>query len=590
MEPYIVLAILAGTLILCMLNYWRYDVVAWTALLTAVLTGVVPVSKAFDGFSNPAVITVAFIMIITHALIQSGFVSRAVNLISPITSKSLTAHLFILTTAAAVLSGFMNNVGALALLLPLTLQTAYEAKRSPSLLLMPVAFASLMGGLTTLIGTPPNIIIASFREEALGEAYSMFDYTPVGAGVTAVGLLFLIFIAPRFLPIRRKVSQANQGLFQVRNYLTEVKVPEHSPVVGRTRRELENWIEGEVLVIGRFDGEGNLRIMQGRGKFQPNDLVLLEASHDDTRELVQSAKLEIGDTDKFSEESLKGKETGVLEAVVPQNSHLEGHSARSLKLRSKYQINVLSVHCPGRKKDRMHDIRFRAGDVVLMHGDIQSLRDNAVDLGFLPLTERGIPMPPKHVTYVPIAALILAVLLTAAGVLPVQISFLVAVVVLLLTRTVSPLRVYDAIDFSVIVLLGALIPIGKALETTGGAALIADAVIAIGPYLDPYLVLALLMVITVVLSAVANNAATAVIMAPIAISIAHGLQISVDPLLMGTAVACTCSFLTPLSHQNNTLIMEPGGYHFRDFFKMGVPLEVIVLLVAVPLIPVIWPF
>ncbi len=590
MEPYIVIAILAGTLTFCVLGYWRYDVVAWASLLISVIIGVVPINQAFTGFSNPAVITVALVMVLTNALIQSGIVGRIVNFISPIISKSITLHVFILSAIAAVLSGFMNNVGALALLIPITLQTCYETNRSPSLFLMPVSFASLLGGLMTLIGTPPNIIIASFRQQAVGSPFAMFDYFPVGGIVTIAGIAFLVLWGWRMLPIRRKPSMSASSMFQVKNYLSEVRVLEESPIIGLGRKDLEQWIEGDIVLIGKMTDEGVLSIVKPKERFLAGDLLLIEASHDDARSLVNKAGLEMA-SEEPDEAALASEELGVIEAAIPQNSPLEGHSASSLKLRSRYNINALGVATLGRPyKGRIHDIRFQAGDVVLLHGKASSLRDEVIDLGFLPLSEQGIPVPPKQIAYLPILVLTIAVLLTTFQILPVQISFLGAVTVLLLTRTISALRLYNTIDFSVIVLLGALLPIGQALDTTGGSALIASSVVSSAAYLSPTMILGVLMIITVILSSMANNAATAVIMAPIAISIAHGMNISIDPLLMGVTVACSSSFLTPIAHQNNTLVMEPGGYHFRDFFKLGLPLEFIVILVAVPAIPFFWPF
>ena len=589
-QAYLLFIIILVTLALFIWGRWRYDVVALFALIVCAFTGVVPFSQAFAGFSNPAVVTVVCVMVLTQSITQSGVVDYVVKRFTPATS-SIVLHIGVLSVMAMVLSAFMNNIGALALMMPIAIRTAIQSNRSPSLVLMPLAFASALGGLITSIGTPPNILIANYRDQITGHAFSMFDFAPVGLVVAVVGVAFISIVGWKLLPQHRKTPSMSDDLFQIGDYVTEVKISKESPLIDQTIADLEGIVEGELLVVGLIRDKHKRLAFRGNFVLREGDIIILQAAHDDLDKALHVGKLELVAGEKMSSDILRSEEIGLLEAAVPFGSRVEGRSARSMRLRSRYHTNLIALAREGKPfKERLHHVRFKPGDVVLLQGDASSLREMAVGLGLLPLAGRGVEVGVKRKAYLPILIFATAILLTAFQIVPVAISFLAAILVMVIFNVIPLRRLYEGIDWSVIVLLGAMIPIGNALQSTGGTTLIANNILVLAGHVSPLVVMALVMIVTMTISDVMNNAATAVIMAPIAVSIANAMHVSIDPFLMAVAVGASCSFLTPIGHQNNTVVLGPGGYKFFDFFRLGLPLEIIVLVVSIPLIAHFWVF
>jgi len=588
-EATVLFLILAGTLGLFIWGYWRYDIVACLALGACVAVGAVPFSGVFVGFSNPAVITVACVMIITHALNRSGIVDLLVKSLTPITNHEVL-HIAALTLLAACLSAFMNNVGALALLMPVAIQTAIQAKRSPSHVLIPLALGSALGGLITSIGTPPNLLISSYRRQVLGQSYAMFDFSPVGLVLAAVGVTFVVLIGWRLLPARRKSAESTEDMFQIQDYITEITIPGGSPLVDKTINEFENLIEGDITILGLIRKQRKRLVFRPQERLQQDDIVIVEASHSDLEKLLSKGKFELVGGATVSQEELRSDEVGVLEAVVPPGSRIEGRSTRSLRLRTRYRINLLAIARQGRAfKQRLNKVTLQAGDVVMLQGEVDSLRETVVSLGFLPLGERGIDVGRKPRAILPLMIFAGAIFSAAMRVVPVEVAFAGAVVTLVISNVMPARRLYEAIDWPVIILLAAMIPVGGALQATGTTDLIAKSFVGLAGHLSPIWILGLLMLITMTLSDIMNNAATAVVMAPIGVGIAQQLHLNVDPFLMSVAVGASCSFLTPIGHQNNILVMGPGGYKFMDYFRIGIFLELIILAVGLPMILWTWP-
>lgn len=584
--PYPLFILLVITLGLFIWGRFRYDVVALLALMAAAVLGIVPVQDVFSGFGNIAVVTVAAVMIISRVINESGVVNFVVMRLARITD-SFVLQLAILCLLIAVLSAFMNNVGALALMMPITIQTALNSNRSPALYLMPLAIASALGGLCTAIGTPPNLIISAYRDQILGQPFSMFDFAPVGVPVTLIGIAFLVLIGYRLLPARR-ASKQMVDRYQINDYITEVKLTERSVAVGKTRREFENLIKGDLTVVAlERKGRRTFKIPANK-KLHEGDVLIIEASHADLDQILQVAKIELLQDVQISSEQLISKNVGLTEAVVPPNSRLEGRSWQRLRLRSRYGLNLLAIAREAQPfKERLHHLPLKTGDVLLVQGETDNLREKVVGLGLLPLVERGVKVGLQTSALLPALIFLVAIVLTGFGILPVQIAFASAVVVMLLLRILPVRAMYESVDWSVIFLLAGLIPLGNALQTTGGTQLIINAVLHVSH--SPAIILVLLMAVTILLTSLLNNAATAVIMAPIAASTALNLHVNVDTFLMGVVIAASCSFLTPIGHQNNTLVMSPGGYRFADYWRVGLPLEILIMLVAVPLLLLIWP-
>lgn len=586
---YMLFSIIALVIVLLIWGKWRYDIVAMMALLLATVTGVVPYQHMFAGFSHAAVITVACIMVISYSITQSGILQSWVMLIKRYTHHP-SVHIGLFCSLAAVISAFINNVGALMLMMPSAIATALAQQRSPSLILMPLAFASVLGGLTTAIGTPPNIIIAMFRAEAMGSPFTFFDFTPVGLAVALVGVIFLSFFGWRLLPRRQSRKSEQAPLLQIDDYLAEIRVYQDSPWIGQMVAAIEQQFQENLLIWGIIRHKRKRLANIKMEEIKVRDVILIEADSDTLKKLTALKGLEIIGGKPYTQHALSLKSMGVIEAVVPQGSRVENRSANSMKLRTRYQINLLGLSRQGQSiSQRLQERRFKPGDVVLLQGLQADLLEQAMSLGFLPLLEYPVTVLGSFKKFLPLGLLLAAIGLHMATPLPMYATLALAVLGLILCESISIREFYESIDWSILVLLGALLPLGNALIYTGGHAWLAQYVLGFSQIFAPWGVLILIAVLTMTLSDVMNNAVTAVIMAPLAMQIATQLAVNPDTFLMTVAVSASCSFLTPISHQNNTLVLGPGGYHFMDYVKLGLPLELLVLLTAIPIILVVWP-
>ncbi len=584
----IIFGVLLLTLILFVTGRWRYDVVALLALMIVALTGLIPTERVFSGFSNPAVITVAAVLVISRGLQNSGVVDLLGERLLRLRG-GVTVQLAALTGIVAALSAFMNNIGALALVMPVAIQVARRKAIPASVFLMPLAFASLLGGMTTLIGTPPNIIVASFRTQTGAPPFRMLDFTPVGLGVALVGLLFIVLVGWRLIPKRRGQATAND-LFEVERYVTEVRLPKDSRLVGNPLPHINTLVDNGINILGLVRNGLRQLPPPPATVFAAGDILLLQVDAESLKNLVAKARLELVGSERIVQADLESDEVLLVEAVVTANALLVGETAFSLDLRRQHGVNLLAIARQGlRLRARLDRIRLRAGDVLLLQCPAATARDVLSTLGCLPLAQRELRIGRPQRLIPPLVVFGAALLLSAVGLVPVQVAFVAAVIVLLMGGFVSLQEAYASIDWPIIILLGAMIPVGEALETTGGAQLIADGLLRVAGQLTPSVVLVIVLVFTMFLSDLVNNAAAVVLTAPIGISLAEGLAVSADPFLIAIAIGASCAFLTPIGHQSNTLVMGPGGYKFGDYWRMGLLLEVVVLLVAVPLILVFWP-
>lgn len=611
-EQLIVFGVLAATLVLFVWNRWRYDLVALAALLACALTGVVPAEEVFAGLGHPAVISVAAVLVLSRGLLNAGVVDSVARRLMQVGERPW-AHVAALTGIVALSSGFMNNVGALALFMPVAIWMSRQSGRSPSYLLMPLAFGSLLGGTLTLIGTPPNLIIAGYRAEAGEAPFGMFAFLPVGAAVTVAGVLFIALLGWRLVP-RRQEQEGNGDLFEISAYLTEVRVPEGCKYAGRTLHALIGAVqdEADVQVIALIRGDERQRMPSTYEVLREGDILLVEADSDSLKALLDVTGVELAadveeqenkahDEQEAAEQAVEQEkaekdhksrhgELTLAEAIVSPGSMLVGTSASGLDLRERHGVNVLAVARQGQRlRQRLGEIRFAAGDILLLQAREDALQSSLNSLGCLPLASRGLSITtPRNVM---LASAIFAITLAsiAFGLLPAATALVTGALVMILVGLIPLGRIYESIDMPVIVLVAAMLPVGQALETTGGSQLIADALLELGQSLPAAATLALLMVAVMLISNVVNNAAAAVLAAPVAISLARGMDASVDPFLMAVAIGASCAFLTPIGHQSNTLVMAPGGYRFGDYWRLGLPLSILVVLCAVPAILWIWP-
>ncbi|MGO4389476.1 SLC13 family permease [Microvirga sp. 2YAF29] len=581
-------AILAGMMALFVWGRLRYDLVAVLALLAAVFTGIVPHKAAFSGFGDDIVIIVASALIVSAAVERSGVLEAALHRVSPYIA-SVQGQIVVLVAVVTILSAFVKNIGALAMMIPVAFQLARRSNASPSYFLMPMAFGSLLGGLITLVGTSPNIIVSRVREELTGQPFSMFDFTPVGLGLAVAGVAFLAF-GYRLLPGDRKAAASLDEAIDLTDYMTEARVTANSPIIGRTVGDLAKLCDNEVLVTGIVRNQADQMMPLPDVVLCEGDIVLLEGDPEALERGVARAHLELESERRPTEGQASDEETGGIEAIVGPISMLIGQSARRMALHERFNINLLAVSRSGmRFTERLRDITLQTGDVLVLKGDLTRLPDKLKELGCLPLAEREIRLGNVRQGLVPVVILGGAMGLTAIGVLPVATAFFTAAVLMVLLRALSLREAYEAVDWPILVMLGALIPVSESIRTTGGADLLAGWLSQIAGALPSYGALALIMVAAMAVTPFLNNAATVLVMAPIAATFAGRLGYQPDAFLMAVAVGAACDFLTPIGHQCNTLVMGPGGYRFGDYWKLGFPLSFIIVLLGVPLILLVWP-
>jgi di/tricarboxylate transporter len=611
LDQVLILAILIATVGMFLWGRWRHDMIALGALLACVFTGLVPSSAAFSGFGHPAVITVACVLVLSHALQVSGAVDLLVRRVMP-AAAGPTLTITALTAIAAVLSGFMNNVGALALLMPVGLQVAARQNLPPGQVLMPLAFGSILGGMTTMIGTPPNLIVSGFRVEAGMSSFSMFDYTPVGIAVAAAGILFVALMARYLVPSRARTGAEE---FEIGAYITEARIPKGSKADGLTLREIESLLEAsgaQILSMVR----NNVRVNAPRGirVAKAGDILVIEAEAESLANALSSLGLKLEEDKPNSEEQKRSPEQAgdesededkdepeeekspgldqvtLSELAVLPHSRLADRSASDIQLRTRYSINLLAVSRRGRRSmARLRTMTLKAGDVLLLQGPEEAIAEFANEMGCAPLAGRALRIPDRRKTILSSLIMVLAVAGAAFGLLPAAISFAAGVLATMALRTLPLRAIYEAIDWPVIVLLGALIPVAMAIESSGTADLVARFLLEHVARGHAVVGLAVVLIVTMTLSDLMNNAATAAVMCPIAVGTALQLGVSPDPFLMAVAVGASCAFLTPIGHQNNTLILGPGGFRFGDYWRLGLPLEVVVVAVSVPMLLWVWP-
>ena len=579
-------AVIAGMMVMFVWGRIRYDLVAGLGLLVALLVGVVPYDKAFSGFSNDILVIVAAALLVSAAVTRSRLME---SLLQKAGSRLSSIHVqvVVLVTAVTLLSAFVKNIGALAMMLPVAFQMAKRSKVSPSVFLMPMAFGSLLGGLMTLIGTSPNIIVSELRQELTGKPFSMFDFMPVGLGLSLLGIVFLAF-GYRLLPRDRKGEGSLAEGIDIQDYVTEGRVGPKSSFAGETLRALRKKLNKGVTV-NAVVREGEKKASQDT-VLREDDRVILEGEPAALDDAVKTAGLELEGDDRETKPEKPDEEIGTLEAVIGPDSLLVGKTAARLALHERFNVNMIAVSRSGdRLTERLRDIRLYAGDIIVLQGPLGGMSDVLRELGCLPLAPRDIHLGTVRRGLVPIVVLGVAMVLAATGKLPVGIAFFGAGLAIILLGSLTVREAYTSVEWPLLVMIGALIPVSEAIRTTGGADLIASGLADIARSLPPSGTVALIMAAAMLLTPFLNNAATVLVMAPIAVSFAQRLDFAPDALLMAVAVGAGCDFLTPIGHQCNMLVYGPGGYKFGDYARLGAPLSLLVLLVGTPLILMVWP-
>ncbi|NNE52621.1 MAG: SLC13 family permease [Sulfitobacter sp.] len=586
-DQIILFTLFAAVFGLLLWGRFRYDIIAFSALMLGVVLGVVPTKDAFSGFGHPATLVVALVLVVSAGLVRSGAVLLITRTLVD-ASRSLGAHITLMGAVGGILSAFMNNVAALALLMPVDIQTARKAGRQPGLSLMPLSFATILGGMVTLIGTPPNIIIASIREDALGAPFRMFDFAPVGGVAAIAGLAFVALVGWRLIPAREHPSLDAEDIAQ---YIAELVVPEKSAQIGKRLGELEEVAaKADVVILGLMRN-GKRRYGSARNTpLQAGDAIVLEAAPEALDEFRSTLDLGLADTER--EEHLKagGEGVEIIEVVVTDTSRVNGRTTQAVGLIWRHRSVLLGISRRGRKiTTHLRTTVLEPGDILLLLVPRDTAAHVADWLGVLPLADRGLAVTENAKVWLAIGLFGAAVTAASVGLIYLPVALGLVVVAYVLAKIVPLTELYTHIEWPVVVLLGSMIPLGAALETSGGTELIAGALVSLTEGMAPWVVLTVLMVVTMTLSDVLNNTATTIVAAPVGIQMAQSLGVSPDPFLMAVAVAASAAFLTPIGHKNNTLILGPGGYSFGDYWRMGLPLEIIIVAVSIPAILVFWP-
>lgn len=646
----LIFSILGATIGLFLWGRLRHDLVALIALMACVFAGLIEGNQAFNGFAQPAVITVAAVLILSFGLQTTGAVESMAQKVLPKSGGSLVS-IGILTLLGAFLSAFMNNVGAMALLMPIAMQVAIRQGISPGKALMPLAFGTILGGMTTLIGTPPNLIVADFRATQTGSGFSMFDFTPVGLAVAVIGVVFAV-LAGRWLVPNRNKQDADS--FDTGTYLTEVRIEENAKVAGKTLREVEQLLDdSDAQIVGMVRNDFRVTAPFPGRVLKAGDILVVEADpealggtltrlglkleeavptsagkkeddeSDNTEEVAQAAAstaspppdaeaasdsshsettiqpaqrdahAEHGEAEESRETeqgSSSDEEIVIQELAVQPGSLLQDRSATDIQIRTRFGINLLAISRQGHRSiKRLRWTNLNAGDVLLMQGSAEAIANFASEYRCIPLAQRAILIPDKRKAITAVAIMGGSITLAATGVLPAALAFTLGVIGYMLTSVIPLRRIYEAVDWPIIVLLGALMPLAAAMADTGAADLLARTLLENVAQSNAVIGLALVLVITMTLSDFMNNAATAAVMCPIALSVSSQLGVNPDSFLMAVAIGASCAFLTPIGHQNNTLILGPGGFRFGDYWRLGLPLELLVVVLSIPMLLWVWP-
>ncbi|HSI78304.1 MAG TPA: SLC13 family permease [Lunatimonas sp.] len=588
MEQTMVFASLGVALILFIWGKPRYDIVALLVLIFLTAWGIIPREEAFIGFGHSAVITVAAVLVVSKALENSGLVNIIVRIMDRL-GNNTTLQVSALCTVVALASGFMNNIGALAIMMPVAIQLARKNNYSPSYILMPIAFASLLGGMNTLIGTPPNIIISAFRSEALGSPFKMFDFSPVGICITLLGVAFISFIGWRFLP-KRQAANASDDFFSIDNYITEVSIPEGSKLIDQKVNDINSNKDHDIKVLGIVRFKQRIHAPRPNLLLRQDDILILEGDTNDLTKFLDESGAELVGDETLYKDAEGSKDIELMEGIIQEYSPLIGETAVSLNMRSRFGVNLLAISRRGKTfRQRIDHVPFQSGDVLLLQGRSADMPDIFQTLGCFPLAKRSLSIGKPKRTIFALTIFILSIVAVVLELLPVAIAFTLAAILMVMSRVLPLKSVYQNIDWPVIVLLAAMIPVGLAFETSGAAETITIQLLRLGDGYPIWVLVGMLLLVTMLLSAVINNAATVVLMAPIAISLAGSMDASADPFLMAVAIGASAAFLTPIGHQSNTLVMSPGGYRFGDYWKLGLPLTLLIMAAGIPLILLFWP-
>lgn len=617
MDKLLVFAIIGAALALFASERVRADLVAIGVMLSLILTGLLTVEEGFQGFASPAVITVIAMFVLSAALVRTGVADLLAGTILATGTRNLRLLVLMLMLLVGSMSAFMNNIAATAILLPAAFALAARTGQPVSKLLMPLSFGSLLGGLTTLVGTPPNLLASNALEQAGYPGFRMFDYLPSGLAVFTVGALYMVFLGSRRIPLREPVGRFGSEQ-TLRRYVTEVKVSEGSSLVGKTiaearlrerlglaigrlhrryRRERGESPESRPwLPLGRHgrdeDGETYSFVPWPETRIEAGDLLQLEGNPALLLQKQGPKFLELSGQ-QLAEVPIEEGEAQLGEVAIAPTSRAVGRSLEEADFAGRYGITVLAVRRAGREvTERLSQIRLEPGDVLLVRGTPEALAELAHNPDFLVVNRLEHAERDRRRAKWAILVMLLTIVAAATGLMHISVAAMAGMLAMVATGCMPLREMYGHVDWRVVFIIAGMMPLGIAMDDqhTGAARWLAEAILGLFAGIHPTFVLALIMSITVALTQVMSNAACVVLVAPIAIAIAQSMGIDPHAFVMGVAIAASTAFLTPIGHQANLLIYGVGNYRFGDFFKVGGPLTLLITAISLWLLPILWPY
>ena len=589
-----VLGLIFLAFILFVTEKFSLDVTALLILTILFLCGFLSIDEAISGFSNPAVITISLLFVLSYALQKTRILEYLIVRINQLVSRSITLGLSVYLLTIALASALMNNTAIVAIFMPVTIRLAHRYHMSPSKLLIPLSYAAIMGGTLTLVGTSTNLLVNSIYINNNGLALGMFEFAKYGWITLVIGLIYILTIAPKILPSRTVTSSLTKS-YHMAGYLTEMKVSKDSPLVGSTCQERNVSHNYDVIVLDIQRDKRLISYNVGNEKLEQGDILFVKGSVESFLQMKEVEKVSLLTDEKLTQSELEQEDNILIECMVTDQSDLIGQTIMNSNFRKRFYAFILAIRREGSIiRNKIAHVLIQSYDTLLIYGGKKQLEKLANSSGFILLGEVQEKLVKVRYWWISILSIFATITLAAAGVLPIIKGALLSVVVLLVFRVITPNEAYQSIHWQVIVLIAALIPLGTVIESTGTASFIGESISqfvrSYSDNLQPHILLALTYLITMILTEVSSNTATAIIMTPVVLSISASMGLDARPLIFGVCFAASASFSTPVGYQTNLMVYGPGGYRFSDFIKVGLPLSITLWLTAIIIIPMIWPF
>jgi len=596
LEIAIVLGVITLMFILFVMELFPLDVTALSILAVVLVLGYISPEEAISGFANPAVITIALLFVLSHALQKSGILEYMVIRLNKLTERSRFLGLFVFLISVALASAFVNNTAIVAIFIPLTIRLAQKYNLSPSKLLMPLSYIAIIGGTLTLVGTSTNLLVNSIYVNSISSSppLGMFEFAKFGLVMLVIGMAYLLIAVPFLIPSRTVTSSLTKS-YHMGGYLTELKVSAESPLVGRTCKERAVNKNYDITVLDILR-DGKLISKNIRDTFiHPEDILFVRGSLENFLRMKEVEKVTMLTDEKLTQDELIHDDNTLVECLITNQTDLVGKSLMEINFRRRFGSFILAIRREGEiLRKKIAHVVLQAFDTLLIYGPIEKIKELSDSGDFIVLGEIEATLQKHKYWWVSVAVILGTVILAALGIVPILKGALIGAIFLLVIRVITANEAYQSINWQVIVLIAALIPLGIVIQKSGTAfwigTVLNDIANAFNPLVRPTIMLSLVYLVTIILTEMTSNAATAIIMTPIAISAAQQMGLDPRTFVFAVCFAASASFITPIGYQTNLMVYGPGGYKFTDYVRVGLPLAIVLWCMATWLIPILWPF